>query len=396
MCKAGVRMTGPGNGSGKIIIAAPNTFKGSLGAPEAAAAIAKGVEAAFPGGEVGQFPLADGGDGTTECIVRATGGRLYRKIVTGPLGDPVEGVWGLTGDGCTAVVETASASGMARLPRQSLDPMRATSYGTGQLIEAALESGCRRLFVGLGGSATVDAGAGALQALGVELLDGAGRQIRPGGAFLGELSRISLKRISPRLRGVEFILGFDVENILFGPTGAAFLYAPQKGALAEQVPLLDQNLRRFAAVVEQALGAQVAALPGGGAAGGIGAGLAGVLGAKLVSGAAEVMKIVGLPALLETGRVGLVITGEGEINAQSLYGKVPVAVSRLAKRHGVPVLVLAGSLRLDLEAAQGAGITTMLAIADGPLSLEQSMERTAELLESTTRRALELLRIPFA
>ncbi len=383
------------NGSGKIIVVAPNAFKGSLSAPEAAAAIARGVEGALPGGEIKQFPLADGGDGTTECIVRATGGRLFRQIVTGPLGDPIEGFWGLTGDGLTAVVEVAAASGMARLPRQSLDPLRATSYGTGELIGAALESGCQRLFLGLGGSATVDAGAGILQALGVALLDSGGRELRRGGAALGELSGISLQGISPRLRGVELVLGFDVENPLFGPAGAAYIYGPQKGALAEQLPLLDGNLRRFAAVVEQELGVQVAALPGGGAAGGIGAGLAGVLGATLVSGAEEVMKIVGLPALLETGRVGLVITGEGEINAQSLYGKVPVGVSRLAKRCKVPVLVLAGALRLDLAAAQEAGITTMLSIADGPLSLEQSMARTAELLESTARRAMELLRLPF-
>jgi len=378
---------------GKMIVVAPNTFKGALAAPMVAAAVARGVRAVFPGNKVKEIPLADGGDGTTDCIVRATGGRLYHKIVTGPLGDPVEGAWGITGDGSTAVVEVASASGMASLPRERLDPLRATSYGTGELINAALGSGCRRLFLGLGGSATSDAGAGILQALGVALLDEKGVQIGRGAAALGSLSKISLPRNLPRLRGVELVLGFDVDNPLYGPRGAAYIYAPQKGASPEQLPLLDQNLRRFAAVVEGDLGTRVSSMPGGGAAGGIGAGLAGVLGAKLVPGVEEIMNIVGLPALFEKGRVGLVITGEGEINAQSLYGKVPVGVSRLARRYRVPVLVLAGALKLELEAAQGEGITTMLAIADGPLTLEQSMARTEELLEKTARRAMELLRI---
>ena len=236
---------------------------------------------------------------------------------------------------------------MARLSRQDLDPMQATSYGTGELILAALESGCRSLFLGLGGSATSDAGAGILQALGVELLDRKGRQLKWGAASLKELSKISLEHISPRLRGVELLLGCDVENTLYGPEGAAYIYAPQKGALPEQLPLLDEGLRHFASVVKKELGVDIGALRGGGAAGGIGAGLAGVLGAKLVPGAEEIMEIVGLRALLESGEAGLVITG-GQINAQSLYGKVPVAVSRMAKRW-VPVLVLAGGVKLDLE-----------------------------------------------
>jgi len=385
-----VGCSGPGR---KKIVIAPNSFKGSLDAPGVAAALARGVKAACPEWEVVSLPLADGGDGTTACIVSATGGSLFTKKVTGPLGEPVEGFWGLTGDGSTAVVEVAAASGMARLSRQDLDPMQATSYGTGELILAALESGCRSLFLGLGGSATSDAGAGILQALGVELLDRKGRQLKWGAASLKELSKISLEHISPRLRGVELLLGCDVENTLYGPEGAAYIYAPQKGALPEQLPLLDEGLRHFASVVKKELGVDIGALRGGGAAGGIGAGLAGVLGAKLVPGAEEIMEIVGLRALLESGEAGLVITGEGQINAQSLYGKVPVAVTRMAKRFGVPVLVLAGGVKLDLEAARREGITTMLSITDGPISLDEAMARTAELLESTARRAMELVRI---
>ncbi len=379
--------------AGRKIVIAPNAFKGSLEAPAVAAAIARGVAAACPERKVALMPLADGGDGTTGCIISATGGSLHRKIVTGPLGEPVEGAWGITGDGFTAVVEVASASGMARISRRELDPLRATSFGTGELIEAALEGGCRRLFLGLGGSAGSDAGAGILQALGVGLLDGKGRQLDHGAASLKDLARISLEHLSPRLRGVELILGHDVVNPLFGPEGAAYIYAPQKGATPEQVLLLDESLRHFAAVVEKDLGIQIGTLPGGGAAGGIGAGLAGVLGGRLVPGVEEIMELVGLRALLESGEAGLVITGEGEINAQSLYGKVPVGVSRLAQRHGVPVLVLAGSVKLDLEAARREGITTMFSITDGPQSLDEAMAHTAELLESTARRALELVRI---
>ncbi len=377
----------------KKIVAAPNSFKGSLGAPEAAAAIVRGIQAACPGVETVQMPLADGGDGTVTCIVSATGGRLFKERVTGPLGGSLEGVWGISGDGSTAIVEVASASGLAGIPRQNLDPMRATSYGTGELIRAALEKGCRRIFLGLGGSATNDGGAGALQALGVGFLDERGRPLDRGAAPLKDLARISLEHIHPRLRGAELLLGHDVGNTLYGLEGATYIYGPQKGASPEQLPLLDRCLRRFAAVVEKDLGVQIGELPGGGAAGGIGAGLAGVLGGRLVSGVGEVMKIVGLRALLGTGTVGLVITGEGKMDAQSLYGKVPVGVSRLAKLHGVPVLVLAGSVKLDPVAASGEGVTAAFSITDGPLSLEEAMMRTAELLESAARTAMELIRI---
>lgn len=377
----------------KKIVAAPNSFKGSLGAPEAAAAIARGVRAACPEIEVVQMPLADGGDGTVACIVSATGGRLFREKVTGPLGQTLEGVWGISGDGSTAVVEVASASGLAAVPRQKLDPMRATSYGTGELLRAALESGCRRLFLGLGGSATNDGGAGILQALGVGLLDREGRRLERGAAPLKNLDRISLEHLHPRLREVELLLGHDVANTLYGPAGAAYIYGPQKGALPEQLPLLDRYLRHFAAVVESDLGVQIGEIPGGGAAGGIGAGLAGVLGGRLVPGVEEIMEIVGLRALVERGGVGLVITGEGEINDQTLYGKVPVGVSRLARPHGVPVLVLAGSVKLDPAAARREGIEAMLSITEGPISLEESMARTAELLENAARRAMDLIRI---
>lgn len=376
----------------KKIVAAPNSFKGSLGAPEAAAAIARGVRAACPEIEVVQMPLADGGDGTVACIVSATGGRLFREKVTGPLGQTLEGVWGISGDGSTAVVEVASASGLAAVPRQKLDPMRATSYGTGELLRAALESGCRRLFLGLGGSATNDGGAGILQALGVGLLDREGRRLERGAAPLKNLDRISLEHLHPRLREVELLLGHDVANTLYGPAGAAYIYGPQKGALPEQLPLLDRYLRHFAAV-ESDLGVQIGEIPGGGAAGGIGAGLAGVLGGRLVPGVEEIMEIVGLRALVERGGVGLVITGEGEINDQTLYGKVPVGVSRLARPHGVPVLVLAGSVKLDPAAARREGIEAMLSITEGPISLEESMARTAELLENAARRAMDLIRI---
>lgn len=375
---------------GKIVIA-PNAFKGSLSALQAAEAIARGVEAVFPGRETVRLPMADGGDGTTECVARATGGRLFRKTVTGPLGDPVEGFWGLTGDGITAVVEVAAASGLTLVPQELRDPFTATSFGTGELINEALNSGCRKIFIGLGGSATNDAGAGILQALGVKLLDRHGREIGRGAAPLNHLFRIDPAHALERLHAVELVLGCDVDNPLYGPQGAAYVYAHQKGAAPEQLPLLDRCLRRFASIVEKGLGLQIDELPGGGAAGGIGAGLAGVLGAKIVPGIQKIMEIAGLNDLLEEGRVSLVITGEGEINTQTLHGKVPVGVARLAQKYGVPVLVLAGRINLDLAAAQREGISTMLSIVDGPLTLAQAMDRAAALLESTARRAMLLL-----
>jgi glycerate kinase len=377
---------------GKIIIA-PNAFKGSLSAVQAAEAVAAGVRAVFPGREIIQVPLADGGDGTTECIVRATGGRIFQKKVTGPLGDPVEGFWGLTGDGAMAVVETAAASGLALVAANRRDPLRATSFGTGELIREALRSGCRSVFVGLGGSATCDAGAGALQALGVRMLDRSGRAIGRGAASLGDLDCIDPAPALSLLGNAELVLGCDVDNPLYGPRGAAYIYAPQKGAAAGQLPLLDQGLRRFAAVVAKDLNRRIDSLPGGGAAGGIGGGMAGVLGARLVSGIETIMELAGLPRLLREGGASLVITGEGEINAQSLHGKVPVGVARLARGFGVPVLILAGKVSLDQEAAEKEGIAAMLSIMDGPATLAEAMERAAALLENAARRAMLLLRL---
>ena len=374
------------------VIVAPNAFKGSLSASKAAQAIARGFAAASPYWNIVEIPLADGGDGTCECIVQATAGQLMSREVTGPLGEAAGGFWGITGDGSTAVVEIASASGLALLRSEQLNPLKATSYGSGELIREALDAGCRTIFVGIGGSATNDAGAGLLQALGVKLLDGSGREIARGALPLLDLDRIDLTAVPARLKEIDLIVGCDVDNPLYGPRGAAYVYAPQKGASPDQLPLLDRCLRRFAAVVQRDLGLDLAGLPGGGAAGGIGAGLA-VLGGRLAPGIEKIMEIAGLPRLLEQGDVHLVVSGEGEINRQSLHGKVPVGVARLARRFNIPVLILAGSVKLDPEEAAAAGISAMLSITGGPVSLAEAMERTAELLETTARSAASLLNI---
>ncbi len=377
------------------VIVAPNAFKGSLSAAEAAAAVARGWRAVFPEWVIHELPLADGGDGTTACIVQATGGRIYHKTVTGPLGGPVDAFWGLTGDGATAVVEVAAASGLALVPPEQRDPLQATSFGTGELIREAIASGCRTVFVGLGGSACSDAGAGILQALGARLLDKHGREIGRGAASLHDLDSIDVDDARALLSKINLVAGCDVDNPLFGPEGAAYVYAPQKGAKPEQLPFLDQALRHFAAVVKRDLNYDVSLLPGGGAAGGIGAGLA-ILGGRLVPGVETIMELTGLPALLDEGGVKLVITGEGEINRQSLRGKVPVGVARLAQAHQVPVLVLAGSVKLDPEEARSAGISAMLSITDGPLTLAEAMAQTAALLEKTAAQAARLLKIGLA
>ena len=377
----------------KKVLIAPNAFKGSLSAPDAAAAMARGIRAVFPEWELIELPLADGGDGTTECVIKATGGSFFKKKVTGTLGGVVEACWGLTGDHKTAVVEVAAASGLALFPYGLRNPMKATTYGTGELIREALQRGCQTVFLGLGGSATNDAGAGILQALGVRLLNACGEEIGRGACGLKELEEIDLGGIMPELKQVELVLGCDVDNPLFGPEGAAYVYAPQKGASPGQLPLLDDLLRRFAGVVKKNLGHTVDSLPGGGAAGGIGAGLAGVLGAKIVPGIEKIFELTGLNALLASNEIGLVVTGEGEINEQSLRGKLPVAVSRLARSHGIPVLLLAGSLKIEMAKAFAEGVSSMLSIVDGPISLAEAMSRSDELLRDAVRRAMLLIKI---
>jgi glycerate 2-kinase len=368
-------------------LAAPNPFKGSLGAPAAAHAIALGIRDAVPEAEVIEVPVADGGEGTVEALVSAAGGELVGVRVEGPLGDPVEASFGLIDGGRTAVVELASASGLPLLPEGRRDPRFTSTFGFGQLLEAARRRGVSRLIAGIGGSATNDAGAGMAQALGWRLLDAEGHEVPRGGLALSRLASIDAGGVDPGWRQVDVEVAVDVTNPLTGPRGASAVYGPQKGATAEMIPELDAALGRFAELV----GPEIAERPGAGAAGGAGAGLLYFLGARLVRGAPLVVDEVALDEKLPGARA--VFTGEGRVDEQTAYGKGPVEVARRARAAGVPAVLIAGSLGEGWEAvlAEGVSFVETLAAEGEELSLAEMEARAAELLRAAAARACRRL-----
>jgi glycerate kinase len=371
----------------KIVIA-PDSFKESLSAEEAARAMAEGVRAAQAGAEIVCVPVADGGEGTVRALVAATGGRLERSTVTGPLGEPVEAAWGRLGEGDEAVIEMAAASGLPLVPPDQRDPTKTTTFGTGELIAAALDRDVRRILLGIGGSATVDGGAGMAQALGVQLLDASGSPVGRGGGALDVLDRVDLSTLDPRLKAVRIDVACDADNPLLGPHGAARVYAPQKGATPEMVSRLESSLTRFADIVERDTGRSVRDVPGAGAAGGLGAGLMAFLGAELRPG----VDLVLAAARLEEKLVGadLVLVGEGRMDRQTAYGKAPVGVARVAAQHGIPAVAIVGSLGDGYEAVHAEGVSACFPISDGPISVAEAMDRAAELVCRATAEAVRL------
>ncbi|MBV9865165.1 MAG: glycerate kinase [Abitibacteriaceae bacterium] len=375
------------------IILAPDSFKGSLSATQACAALERGARGALNGIEC-QFtavPLADGGEGTVDALLRGAGGTSQTVRVRGPLRDEVEAQWGLLAGG-QAVVEMAQASGLTLVPPEHRSAGQASSYGTGQVIQAALEAGCRELLIGIGGSATTDGGAGALQALGVRFLDANGRELPPGGTALNQLHRIDLTHLDPRLKDTKITVLCDVTNPLCGPDGAAFIYGPQKGASPREVEALDAALSHFADVVEATFGKDFRDIPGAGAAGGMGFGLMAFLGAHLTPGINAVLEATRFAAKLETA--DLVLTGEGSIDAQTLSGKALAGVADAARQvkdgAGVPIIAFGGAVRLTGTQLQDLGIMAALPLPDAPLSLQECVSRADELLSSAAERALRL------
>lgn len=310
--------------------------------------------------------------------------------VTGPLGEPVEAAVGILGDGQSAVVEVAAAAGLMLVPSRRRDPSLATSRGVGEMIRAALDCGCRRLIVALGGSATNDAGAGMLQALGVSLRDGLGSELPPGGAALSKLASIDISGLDPRLREVEVVAACDVDNPLCGPQGASAVFGPQKGASAEMVARLDDALRNFASVVREQLGVDVLDLPGGGAAGGIGAAVAAFFGGRLQKGIEIVLEAVRFEERLRGA--DLVITGEGRLDSQTLRGKVPFGVLQAARRLGVPVIAVAGGVSGPLQPFYDAGFAAVIGCTPRPMSLEEAMADGYALAASAAESAARLVR----
>jgi len=374
----------------KIVIA-PQAFKGSLSALSAARAIARGVLASDPTTETALVPVADGGDGTLNALIDSTNGRIFKSIVTGPLGFSVESEWGVMGDGKTAVIEMAQASGLVLVPPKGRNPLNTTTRGTGQLIKEALDKGYLRIIVGLGGSATNDGGAGMASALGVQFLDREGKSLADGGAALSELCHIDLSAIHPGLKSAEIIGATDVTNPLCGPTGASAVYGPQKGATIDIINRLDAALKHFATITKSEMGMDVLDEPGSGAAGGMGAGLLAFANAELRSGIDMVCDVLEFEKHIEGA--ALVITGEGRSDASTVYDKAPMGVARKAKVHNVPTVVLAGSLGKGYEELYHHDISAVVCISDGPMAFDRSLSRTEELLEAAADRTMRLLRL---
>ncbi len=381
------------------ILISPQEFKGSLSAGEAAQAIAAGLRRALPEAELDVVPMADGGPGTVQAILSVTAGHPETSVVQDPLGRPVAAVWGLLEDGPTAVIEMAAASGLVLLSGEERDPRRASTYGTGQLIGAALDAGCRRLIIGVGGSATNDGGAGMAQALGARLLDGQGEELPAGGAALAQLDRIDVSnldprldpRLDPQLRRCRIVVAADANNPLCGPLGASRVYGPQKGATPEAVEELDAALAHYAQVVQRDLGVEIASLAGAGAAGGLAGGLVAFLGAEIRSGAELVAQTVGLRERLREADV--VFTGEGRLDDQTSFGKTVAVVARLAKEQGRPVVALAGSVQGDYAAMREQGLDAVMAITPGPMPEAEAQAGAARLLADAAEGAARLILI---
>ena len=374
----------------KIVIA-PDSYKESLSALEVAQAVEAGFRQVFPDADYVLVPVADGGEGTVDAMVAATGGRKEIVTVTGPLGEPVEAFYGLTGDGETAVIEMAAASGLMLVPAAARDPLRTSSRGTGELIRAALDAGARRFIVGIGGSATNDGGAGMVQALGARLLDADGRDVEGSGGGLARLERIDVSALDPRLKECRIEVACDVDNPLTGPRGASAVFGPQKGATPEMVQVLDANLARFARIVERDLGVAVDQVPGAGAAGGMGAAMLAFFGATLKPGIEIVTAAVDLDAHVRDA--DLVITGEGRIDFQTVHGKTPIGVARVAKRHGKPVIGIAGSLGANVGVVHEHGIDAVFSVLSKPCTLDEALRDAAANVELTARNVAAVLRL---
>lgn len=366
----------------KIIIA-PDSYKESLSAMDVAIAIENGFKQVLPNAEYVKLPMADGGEGTVQSLVDATNGTIIKHAVTGPLGQSVEGFWGLLGEGDTAVIEMAAASGIHLVAPEQRNPLITTTYGTGELIKAALDQGVKHIIVGIGGSATNDGGIGMAQALGIRLLDNQGQELGYGGGELARLATIDTSKLDPRLAQVRLEVACDVDNPLCGEKGASAVFGPQKGATPDMVTELDNNLAHYAAIIKQQLGVDVRDMAGAGAAGGMGAALLGLFDAELRPGIEIVMDAVNLDDIVADA--DLVITGEGRIDSQTIHGKTPIGVARTAKKHGLPVIGIAGCLSSDCGVVHQHGIDAVFAVVNRSVDLATALTEAAENVEMTAR-----------
>ncbi len=369
-------------------LVAPDSFKGTLGAVDAARAIARGLSRG--GMETELCPLSDGGEGLVECVLFSRGGELLASRVTGPLGERIEARWGLVEGGKTAVIEMAAAAGLPLVPEGKRNPLVTTTRGVGELVREAVRHGVEEVIVGVGGSATVDAGCGMAQGLGVRLLDSAGRELALGGGSLAHLHSIDLSGLDESVRGARVLVACDVRNLLTGPEGAARIYAPQKGAGPEEVELLERALENFKAVAARELGADVD-VPGCGAAGGLSAGLMAFLGAELREGARLVMDLVGFDEKL--ARADVLVVGEGKLDSQTAFGKAPVMAARRAKRRGVPAVAFCGVLGEGTRELLDESLAAAYPLVREGVSPERASGETSDALEELARELAPALRL---
>ncbi len=372
-------------------VIAPDSFKEGLTAMEVATAVEAGIRQVFCDCEIIKVPMADGGEGTVKSLVDATGGTVVYKKATGPLGEPVDGFFGLLGGGETAVIEMAAASGLGLVPLDKRNPCVTTTYGFGELIAHALDCGVKTIILGLGGSATNDGGAGMAAALGARLLDENGFEIEPGGLALGKLHGIDMSGFDKRVSGVRFRAACDVDNPLTGSRGASAVFGPQKGATPEMVALLDNALGNYAAVIKRCLGLDVADMPGAGAAGGLGAGVTAFLNANLERGVNIVTEASGLEDKLRGA--DFVITGEGRMDGQSVYGKTPIGVAKAAKKFGLPVIAICGCVGSDCAAVYEHGIDAVFPCVAGACTLNEALVTAAENVTRTARNVAAMLNL---
>lgn len=374
----------------KKFVLAPDSFKESMTAKEVCVAMEKGIKKVFSDAEIIHVPMADGGEGTVESLVDATNGHKEYIEVQGPLPEQkVKAYYGILGDEKTAVIEMAQASGLMLVEPRYRNPLTTTTYGTGELIKAALDKGVSTVIIGIGGSATVDGGIGMAQALGVKFTDKYGNNIEPTGSNLAKIDKISMENLDKRVKKVNFIIASDVENILTGKKGAAAVFGPQKGATPDEVELLDKGLIHYAEIIRRDIGKNVEDIAGSGAAGGLGAGLIAFLDAKLQSGVEVVANTVELAEKIS--QADYVFTGEGGMDFQTKYGKTPFGVAQVAKKYQKPVFAEAGYLGERIEELYDIGISAIFGIVDKSESIEESLEKGPQNVERTTENIARLI-----
>ena len=375
----------------KKILLSPQEFKESLSGYEVASAMKDGILRVDPLVNIEISPVADGGDGTLKTMVDVTNGNIVEETVENPLGDQIQAEWGKLGTSQTAVIEMARTSGLALLSLDQRDPLKATTYGLGEIILDALDHGFRKFIIGIGGSATNDAGAGMAQALGVGLFDSSGKTLGFGGQALEDLDSIDFDSIDPRLKDSTFLIACDVNNPLIGPEGASYIYGPQKGADEEKIQILDQALSNFGEIVEKQLGIHVLTVPGSGAAGGLGAGFLAFLNAQLKTGVDIVLDQVKIEEKLEG--VDLVITGEGAIDFQTIYNKAPIGVAKLAQKYSIPTVGIAGMLGKDYTLVHNEGLQAVRSITTGPMSLQDASKSASQLISEAVEQSLRFIQV---